>query len=119
MSDSSMYADTEMHLWKIGNHLECIRDLLGKFLDQQPCPPDTGVAQEIETDSLLFDTRAKKVKYTKSKGLKRTFYSADVKASVLHSVLQCNKTPEAAAEFYGVHLNTLRHWIGAATKGKT
>ena len=119
MSDSSMYADTEMHLWKIGNELECIRDLLGKFLNQQPCPPDTGVAQEIETDSLLFDTKAKKVSYTKSKGLKRTFYSADVKASVLHSVLQCNKTPEAAAEFYGVHLNTLRHWIGDAKKVKT
>ena len=117
MSDSSMYADTDMHLWKIGNELESIRDLLCKFLNQQPCPPDTGVAQGIETDSQLFDTKPKKLKYTKSKGLKRTVYSGDVKARVLHSVLQCNKTPEAAADFYGVHLNTLRHWIGDAKKG--
>lgn len=133
MSDSSqfpeqriMYADTEMHLWKIANELECIRDLLGKFLNQQPCPPETGVTQvaisepaEFETDSQLFYSMLKKVRRPRQKGLKKKRYSADVKASVVHSILQCGKTPTQVSEFYGVHLNTLAHWISDAKKGIT
>jgi hypothetical protein len=117
MSDSSIYADTEMHLWKIGRELECIRDLLCKFLSQQPRLLDTGVNQEVETDLPLFDSMCTKVRSTRRTGGKHKTYSADVKASVVHSILQCGKTRKQVAEFYGVHRNTLAHWIIDAKKG--
>ena len=109
---------TEDYLKDIAAELRRMRLMAEEVFEQRrPCQVAISEPAEFETDSQLFDSMLKKVRRPRTKGLKKKTYSADVKASVVHSILQCGKTRIQVSEFYGVHLNTLAHWISDAKKG--